>query len=102
MFKTIALQGRANSGKTRTLKILIDMIRFDESPDIKTVNESEKWVVGKSGGIKLAITTQGDWGKQLQDWIEYVDSITNEVDVYICPCRTRGSSFDFVYKHFKP
>ena len=102
MFKTIALQGRGNSGKTKTLSVLISMINFDEPPDIKSVNESEKWVVGKSEGIKVAITTQGDCGEQLKKWIEYIDSITDEVDIYICPCRTRGSSFDFVYNHFKP
>lgn len=102
MFRTIVLQGRANSGKTKTLNMLIDMIEFDESPDIKQVNASERWVVGKSKGINLAITTQGDWEEQLREWIEYVDSITKKIDIYICPCRTRGSSFDFVYNYFKP
>lgn len=102
----IILRGTGNCGKTETLNTLIDFIKKDslfsdvkiESINVdKHGNAKDRMCTARYGEKTIAITTQGDAEIDLKSWINYAG---NDHDIYVCPCRTSGSSFHFVEKRF--
>ena len=113
--RIIALQGRHNSGKTATLKKLIEIVytakdkfQFESvSPkgDVlelcrKRKGDMQYWC--SYNGIKIGITTRGDHWTLLNADVFTKRRNFSDRDIVICAIRTSGSTVDFVNKHSTP
>lgn len=116
--KIIALQGKGETGKTTTLKLLINKTfeNFEYQTvcssrvykDIKKEIELER--INRSRNIKysidditivlkinekiIGICTQGDTDELLKDAFKIFD--INKCQLCFCACRTRGNTVDFL------
>lgn len=97
----IALQGKHDTGKTTTLKKVIDILRNNDTFRFGKIigKDSEKgewryW--GEHCGIKIGITTRGDSVKGLRgDFYEKKDNFKDR-DIVVCAVRSRGKTVEFV------
>ena len=90
--KIIALQGKSGTGKTTTLKLLIDKIASIYPTKTVHKNNSDIAVIADIDGKTVGITTRGDNEECLAKDFEYMGLC----DLYICACRTKGESVDFL------
>lgn len=122
--KIIALRGKSNTGKSYTLKMLIEMLcdnggKIDDfgllSPGARGISEhamnnlttsareatafyNDVFAVLEYKGILMAISSQGDEeGFLAAAYYKVCKSLRNDKpDIFICAVRTRGGTIDFV------
>lgn len=92
----IALQGKANQGKTTTIRRLADLIREEFSnaqynPE-KLPTKGDIWVIITIGKIKIGIESQGDPGSRIITHNTLDGLAINECDIIICASRTSGET----------
>ena len=110
--RIIALQGKHNSGKTTTLKKLIEYIHLsadgfvfeDVNPrrDVlelcrKEEGDMQYWCT--CNGIKLGITTRGDAERYLEADFFTKRKNFSDRDIVVCAIRSSGGTVDFVNQH---
>lgn len=98
--RIIALYGRSNTGKTGTLKQLIDKMRNSNFKDIGEYKiqeaEDDLCCVLEYLGKKIGITTLGDGTDVLEDAFDFMTRYN--CDLYICATHTKGKTVKFVEK----
>lgn len=101
MKKIIALFGAGSTGKTTTLKVLIDRFRNNSEYRRVHIDNSRKndvYAVFERirSGVKIAITTAGDTPKEIRENIAYATK--HGSDVLITASRTSGQGVDVIYQ----
>ena len=95
--KVIALWGRANSGKTETLRIVIDNLLQTGGQILKgtvpTDPTTDALVKLSWNGKIIGIGTEGDSRVILENSYNYLGA---DCDVYIFATRSRGGTVDFI------
>lgn len=99
--KAIVLFGRANTGKTTTLNLLIDKLTSKYGAttlmSIPSANaNNDKAIAVKYNGLNIAIITEGDHANAL----DYYFGKIIECDIYICASRTKSSSVEYISNRF--
>ena len=87
----ITLQGISNTGKTRTLKLLIDKIKANYNAQT-IFDGNDRIIVATINDKKLGITTCGDRRFDLENDFKRMGSC----DLYVCASRTKGSTISFL------
>ena len=101
--KTIlALQGHSSRGKTATLNYLIKKLAAE--PDANpTISEKDKWEDCWANvyyhGKKIGLLTLGDYESYLKTQLAELEKF--DPDLYVCACRTKGQTVDFLEKESK-
>lgn len=96
--RIIALQGKSNSGKTTTLKLLIDLMSEKYNVIEKSNNRGfDCWVKFKVSDKIVAIGTAGD----LDSIIENALSAIGSCDIFVCAVHSYGKTVECLYKHAK-
>ena len=100
LMRIIALQGRGATGKTTTLKCLIDIVKNEPDfvlEDIVEGDDSQCWL--SYNNIRIGITTRGDAAECL--YADFFNKPKNfkDRDIVVCAIRTRGGTVDFVKKY---
>ena len=94
--RIITLQGKSDTGKTETLKILIDKLsKIYPVTIFKKIHDkkSEDLVVEvELKDKKLGITTRGD----SRYYLERDFRKLGDCDLYVCASRTKGATIDFL------
>lgn len=90
MKKLITLQGTKESGKTRTLNMVIDLLSGRELPETDTEREDTRILV-EYKGKKIAIATYGDGLAIVNQNIEFFN-LHPETDVYISATWSYGAT----------
>ena len=98
--RVIALQGKHDTGKTRTLKRLIEILKsngFECERLIGKDPEKGEWRYwGKCCGVRIGITTRGDSVKGLKgDFYEKKYNFKDR-DLVVCAVRSQGKTVEFV------
>lgn len=98
----IALYGSANTGKTRTLRLLIDQLInqkgiFIEPTGIKPRGDV-RCCIETSDKKRICITTAGDDGETQKDNKLFVANLQG-VDIWITASRNSGGSVDEIWKN---
>ena len=95
--KIIALQGKSNTGKTRTLKILIEKMRTAKHKLInEKIGKSDDWAVFEVGDKIVGISTKGDSDACINNHLAEIIENIDALDVFICAAHTYGKTEDFV------
>lgn len=103
--KIICLQGKHDSGKTKTLKkvckIILEKYKTNKMSDCKTLFEDcYKYdfvkVINNVKGKKIGINTKGDEWHWLERWNK--ELAEQGCDIIICACRSRGKTVEQVKK----
>ena len=100
--KLIILQRKSNRGKTETLNLLIRKLcdLFGAAPITRTqntgLNENNEAVLTYKKS-KIGITTVGDDAGILE---KSLSNLGSDCDLYVCACRRRGSSKDYLEDRF--
>ena len=99
----LAIRGRANQGKSKTIcKVIEKLVKPPEAAKItnETTGESgdDKWLLADyhSGDriVRIGITSEGDPGRTLKELLErFVDE---PCDIILCASRTRGETLKWV------
>ena len=95
----IALKGKANCGKTKTLTRVLAMLKNQPNAKIeeeKKLGDFDSFAIIIIGKVKVGITTEGDPGGLLEINIDIF--IKAGCQVIICACRTRQSTRDVISK----
>ena len=82
----IALSGRASIGKTRTLRMVIDMLNGVEL----TYEKHDTRTTCHYHGKTICVTTPGDNGWEISKNIDYINS--HPCDIAVMATRTRGAT----------
>jgi len=101
MEKTIiALRGKADIGKTSTLKEVYKLLKDNYTIEIETENTNHNTpkadikVIFKIKGIRIGIASQGDPGYGLEKSLE--EFARKDCTIIICATRTRGKTYNAV------
>lgn len=96
--KVLALYGRANIGKTQTIKKLFDSIisKFATAKIEFELLKDDVRAVLTINGKKIGIESQGDPGGRLIDSLGIFIKV--DCEIIICATRTRGSTVEAVKK----
>ena len=110
--RIIALQGKHNSGKTATLKKLIEMLQDRQGDFVfkgvhpkgdvlelcRKKGDMQYWC--SYGGVKIGITTRGDARRYLNtDFYTKRRRNFSDRDIVVCAIRTYGGTVDFVNEY---
>jgi hypothetical protein len=114
--KAIVLFGRANTGKTTALKLLIEKLKSsstlikERSYYNRAHNETDKWAIFKHNGLLIAVVTGGDGLADIKKYLDDIDIyieksdkeelIGKEIDMFILACRSKGKSIQFIIDNF--
>lgn len=113
MKKIIALQGKDNTGKTETLKYLLDKILVNGKAVASERNFQARmqrknwdvWSLLEYHGKCIAITSRGDADRFIkQDFyaMEQEAKVNGkEIDIYICAVHTSGKTVDYIQRKAK-
>lgn len=98
MVNCLVLYGKSNTGKTKTLKRLIELIKDNGYTPIKPEEErdADKIVVFDIKGRKVGITSRGDAVDLLADDFAWM----GDCDLYVCASHSRGNTVEFLEKKF--
>lgn len=103
MCKCYVLYGRANVGKTTSLGLVIEKLVANGAKEIKGVDISlfnssdDRRILLEYKGKLIGITTRGDTRKALE---KDFDAFKRELDLFVCACRTKGETCDFIKEYF--
>lgn len=95
--KIIALQGTSTKGKSTTLKLLINLLSKKHYVDIIYDTKVEQVAIVIINDKKVGITTRGD----TQYCLETDFKKLKNCDLYVCACRSKGETLDFLDKESK-
>lgn len=95
MKKIIALQGKIDSGKTKTfVKLRTDLLKneynFIETYKAEYLIDPEFCTVLEKNGKLIGILSAGDTDEIVYTYLKWL--IDKKCTIIICPCRTRGGS----------
>lgn len=96
----IALKGKGNCGKSKTLIRVLSMLENQPGGKViekEKIGDSDMSAIILVGGTKIGITTAGDPGDYLEIKIEVFIKV--ECQIIICACRTRQSTRDVIRKY---
>ena len=96
MKKIIALSGKAESGKTTTLNILINLLSI-VSDSFEISREYDSMATFTFNDTIISVCTPGDTGDILQENIDYFEE--QKCDVCVSAIRTKGAGWN-LYKEF--
>lgn len=101
--KAIVLWGRENTGKTTTLNLLVYKLiniganvlfgNFSRTVLINNYLTENHYAVFEYDSKKIAVITAGDNDKTLDDYFSKIDC---DCDIYVCACRTKGCSCNYI------
>ena len=96
MKNIIALSGRANTGKTSTIKAIYLLIKrnYPNATTEEIVLAVDIKIVITIGNIKIGIESQGDPNSRLIASLTYFVKI--DCDIILCATRTRGATVNAV------
>ena len=89
MKQIIALCGRSNTGKTNTLNYLIGLLDKSQEADITALTRDRSVVISYNNK-KIAITTCGDNGEELEKNIKFFEE--NTCDILVTATRSKGET----------
>ncbi|MCQ2552813.1 MAG: hypothetical protein MJ150_00720 [Clostridia bacterium] len=95
----IALRGKSNTGKTETLKLLIDLI-CQEDLIARIDRKSDSYAVAKIDGRKVGIITAGDDVRTIERYIKYLLEIEKKIDILVIACHA-GKTSDYLGSMYK-
>lgn len=93
----MVLWGKANSGKTGMLRLLIELFSQVKEYKVKGLAKNDRCVVVELNGKMVGIITAGDTAKELEAGFSELP----ECDVYVCASRTKDGTVDFVRRMSK-
>ena len=91
--KIIALWGKANSGKTATIKFLRDILLKRGAKEEENVGDYDFISVFRFQGKKVGVISGGDTKEILTG---NLGKLPNDCDVVICPSRTKGETVQYL------
>jgi hypothetical protein len=95
----IALKGKANVGKSHTIKLVSDFL-LSNYKNLKIVSKIPSnidiSIIIDISGIKIGIESQGDPGGRLSESL--IQFLEMNCDIIICATRTRGQTVNAVNK----
>lgn len=94
MKQIIALDRRSNTGKTNTLNYLIGLLDKSQEADIITAPTRDRSVVISYNNKKIAITTCGDNGEELERNINFFEE--NTCDILVTATRSKGKTKEII------
>ncbi len=94
MKQIIALCKRSNTGKTNTLNYLIGLLDKSQEADIITAPTGDRRVVISYNNKKIAITTCGDNGEELNKNIKFFEE--NGCDILVTATRSKGKTKEII------
>ena len=89
MKQIIALCRRSNTGKTNTLNYLIGLLDKSQEVDITALARDRRVVISYNNK-KIAITTYGDNGEELERNIKFFEE--NGCDILVTATRSKGET----------
>lgn len=98
MKKIIVLYGRAKTGKTSTLNLLIEFLDKNKKVEENHLTEDRRVSIFY-GNKKIAITTCGDNGFELKENIKYFEE--EDCDILVTATRTRGETTEILNDYAK-
>jgi len=91
----IALYGRGGSGKTSTLKLVIEAFEHTPQANVQRLKDGvDIRALIIYGGLRIGIETQGDPNSRLAESLEIF--VKEGCHIIICATRTRGNTVDLV------
>jgi len=99
MNKIICLKGRANSGKSKTLRNLLALLKSTYPNAIINIliDGSDVQAIIDIGDIKIGIESQGDPNRRLKTSLELFASL--DCNIIFCTARTSGMTVEWVNSH---
>ena len=109
--KVFVINGISESGKTTKIKLIAEKLinkgaKVIYQKELSYPNGTDFWYILEYKQKILAITTQGDSERDLKQWYEYMQkNLRNysdkiDFDYYICACRTKGKTINFLNEIF--
>lgn len=103
MKRIIILKGKGDTGKTTKIntiaKWIIDTYEIPNSIDLIVDNlKRDTWGVLEIGNLTIGINTAGDNKAEILKIDNLLKSF--EVDILICACRTKGITYQHLYKNY--
>lgn len=98
MKKIIALYRRAETGKTSTLNLLIELLDKNEKAEENRLTEDRRVSISY-GSKKIAVTTWGDNEVELKENIKYFEK--KDCDILVTATRTRGETTEILNDYAK-
>ena len=98
MKKIIALYRRAETGKTSTLNLLIELLDKNKKVEEERLIEDRRVSISY-GSKKIAVTTWGDNGFELKENINYFEK--ENCDILVTATRTRGETTEILTDYAK-
>lgn len=98
MKKIIALYRRAETGKTSTLNLLIELLDMNKKVEEIRLTEDRRVSISY-GNKKIAVTTWGDNGFELKENIKYFEN--EDCDILVTATRTRGETTEILNDYAK-
>lgn len=94
MVKIISLKGKADTGKTTTLRKLWDYLnekKHDALEEIQVRTNEKFSIFHNCDGHTIGVFTQGDPGVEIAQALNTL--IDKDCDIIFCACRTYGQTF---------
>ncbi len=98
MKKIIALYRRAETGKTSTLNLLIELLDKNEKAEENRLTKDRRVSISY-GSKKIAVTTWGDNEVELKENIKYFEK--EDCDILVTATRTRGETTEILNDYAK-
>ncbi len=98
MKKIIALYRRAETGKTSTLNLLIELLDKNEKAEENRLTKDRRVSISY-GSKKIAVTTWGDNEVELKENIKYFEK--EDCDILVTATRTRGETSEILNDYAK-
>ena len=98
MKKIIALYRRAETGKTSTLNLLIELLDKNKKVEEERLIEDRRVSISY-GSKKIAVTTWGDNGFELKENIKFFEK--ENCDILVTATRTRGKTTEILNNYAK-
>ncbi len=98
MKKIIALYRRAETGKTSTLNLLIELLDKNKKVEEERLIEDRRVSISY-GSKKIAVTTWGDNGFELKENIKFFEK--ENCDILVTATRTRGETTEILTDYAK-
>lgn len=101
MLETIySLAGKARSGKTTTLSLLIDMLKSEEQVTIveeeiipATKGKTDKYAIFKYKDLYIGVLTIGDYSRELR---KHFPKLKEKCNIIFCATRTKQGTTQYI------
>lgn len=105
MKKIFILKGVANTGKTTKINQIAEWIINTYSVantiglDVTDL-EINTWGILTIGKLKIGFNSAGDNDDEIKKIDKLLNKFENNIDIIICACRTKGVSYQHLYKNY--